>query len=88
MAKKRGDHFVRDDPAGMDPAADAEAARLLEEAAAMLPPETDLTRFRGLLDAGALAAAWEELRSRAELRPTPFGLWLPMSKAADLLGGD
>lgn len=65
---------------------DADIVRLLDEAAGMLPAGADLGDFRQLLGGGDVAAAWAELRDRAAEQPTPFGFWVPMSKAGDLLG--
>ena len=84
MARKRD---KAEDADRADEAIDAaEVARVLSEAASMLPPEADLSHLHELLGAGEVSLAWEELRTRAEPYPMNFWFWVHMSKAADLLG--
>jgi hypothetical protein len=70
----------------LSPEQEEQVKERLRTAAANLPPNVDLTRFRQMLSAGMYQFAWEELRELAEQRTTPFPFWVEMSKAGELLG--
>lgn len=76
----------RDEPRELTAEQAQQVEAHLREASGRLPEGTDLSRFEEILEAGDLQMGWEELRELAEERPTPFGFWVEMSKAGDLLG--
>ncbi len=58
----------------------------LMAAADALPESVDREQFEAYMDEGMFEHAWEALRQAASEVDVPFGFWVEMSKAGDLLG--
>jgi hypothetical protein len=60
----------------------------LRAAAAHLPEGADLELFEAYAGEAMVDQAWEELQRVAQDHSVPFGFWVELSKAGDLLGRD